>query len=89
KCRVEELNERFDFVVSRAVTSFPEFYGWVWRLGRPGQAGSQANGILYLKGGDLTEELREFTPRATTHEISQWFDEPFFLSKKIIYLPFS
>jgi 16S rRNA (guanine527-N7)-methyltransferase len=87
KCRVEELNENFDYVVSRAVTSFPEFHKWVYPLIKAGQAGSLANGIFYLKGGELSEELKNFTPIVKTYDISLWFEEAFFETKKVIYLP--
>ena len=62
--RVETLTERFDYVVSRAVTAMPEFVGWVWKLIEPGEQGSLPNGILYLKGGDLTEKRWSIPPNA-------------------------
>ncbi len=85
--RVEELNEKFDFVVSRAVTGFPEFSGWVRKLIRPGWSNDLPNGIIYLKGGDLEEELRPFAGKAVVQEISDYFEEECFVSKKIIFLP--
>ena len=56
-CRAEQLAERFDYVVSRAVTDMATFTGWVWPLVERGRRGTLPNGILYLKGGDLTDEL--------------------------------
>ena len=85
--RVEEMNEKFDFVVSRAVTSLPEFAGWVRKLIRPGGFNDIPNGIIYLKGGNLDEELRPFAGKAQVKEISEYFEEEYFVSKKIIFLP--
>ncbi len=85
--RVEELNEKFDFVVSRAVTGLPEFSGWVRKLIRPGWSNELPNGIIYLKGGDVDEELRSFAGKAVVQDISDYFEEECFVSKKIIFLP--
>ena len=85
--RVETLTERFDYVVSRAVTAMPEFVGWVWKLIEPGERGSLPNGILYLKGGDLTEELGRTGKRWYMYDIPRFFDEPFFETKKVVYTP--
>ncbi|WP_418982315.1 16S rRNA (guanine(527)-N(7))-methyltransferase RsmG [Alistipes sp.] len=85
--RVETLPERFDYVVSRAVTAMPEFVGWVWSRIERGQKGSLPNGILYLKGGDLAEELALTGKRWTVCEIARFFDEPFFETKKVVYTP--
>lgn len=83
--RVEQLNEQFDYVVSRAVTAMPEFVGWIWhKIGR-GQAGSLPNGILYLKGGDLAEELALTGKRWDLYDIHTLFDEEFFETKKVVY----
>lgn len=85
--RVETLSERFDYVVSRAVTAMPEFVKWVWpKLGR-GQRGSLPNGILYLKGGDLAEELARTGLRWDLYDIRTFFDEEFFETKKVVYTP--
>ena len=85
--RVETLTERFDYVVSRAVTAMPEFVGWVWKLIEPGEQGSLPNGILYLKGGDLAEELGRTGKRWYIYDIPRFFDEPFFETKKVVYTP--
>ncbi|MEG0807397.1 MAG: 16S rRNA (guanine(527)-N(7))-methyltransferase RsmG [Alistipes sp.] len=85
--RAEALTERFDYVVSRAVTEMAEFVNWIWsRMGR-GQRGTLPNGILYLKGGELAEELALTGKRWTIYEISAFFDEPFFETKKVVYTP--
>lgn len=85
--RVETLAERFDYVVSRAVTAMPEFVGWVWNRIERGQKGSLPNGILYLKGGDLAEELAMTGKRWYIYDIPRFFDEEFFETKKVVYTP--
>lgn len=85
--RVETLPTRYDYVVSRAVTAMPEFVGWVWKLLERGQRGTLPNGILYLKGGDLAEELARTGLRWTIYEISEFFADPFFETKKVVYTP--
>lgn len=85
--RVETLTERFDYVISRAVTAMPEFIGWVWKLVEKGQKGSLPNGILCLKGGDLAEELAQSSKRWYIYDIPRFFDEEFFDTKKVVYTP--
>ena len=85
--RVETLTERFDYAVSRAVTAMPEFVGWVWPLLRSGQHGTLPNGILYLKGGDLTEELAATGKHWERYAISDFFEEEFFETKQVVYTP--
>ena len=77
----------YDFVVSRAVTTLGEFVPWVKKKISKSQYNTLRNGILYLKGGDLTNELFPFRHKVKTWDISQWFDEEFFETKKVIYLP--
>jgi len=84
--RVEDLKEEADFVVSRAVAPFPQLYRWTIRLIRPGFRSGTANGLIALKGGELEEELRPFSGRVEVLPISEWFREPFFSTKKIVYL---
>lgn len=86
RARVEEHRGRYDFVISRAVTSFPEFIRLT--AGRIGEGGENTlkNGIIYLKGGDLTDELGSFVDRVRIWDIRQFFGESFFETKKIIYL---
>ena len=83
--RAEQLNERFDYVVSRAVTEMPTFVGWVWDKIERGRRGSLPNGILYLKGGDLTGELSRTRMKWTEYAVSDFFDEDFFATKKVVY----
>lgn len=83
--RVEQIPERFDYVVSRAVTAMPTFVGWVWNKIERGKKGTLHNGILYLKGGDLAEELALSAKRWDIYEISNFFSEEFFETKKVVY----
>ncbi|MBO5234723.1 MAG: 16S rRNA (guanine(527)-N(7))-methyltransferase RsmG [Alistipes sp.] len=83
--RVEQLDRRYDYVVSRAVTEMSRFVGWVWNKIEHGQRGTLPNGILYLKGGDLAEELALTRKRWTLYDISQFFEEEFFETKKVVY----
>ncbi len=83
--RVETLAERCDYVVSRAVTAMPQFVQWVWNKIERGQRGTLPNGILYLKGGDLAEELALTRKRWDVYAISDFFDEEFFETKKVVY----
>lgn len=85
--RVETLTERFDYVVSRAVTAMPAFVQWIWNRIERGQCGSLPNGILYLKGGDLAEELALTRLRWDVYDIPAFFDEEFFETKKVVYTP--
>lgn len=85
--RAETLPGRYDYVVSRAVTRMKEFAGWTWPLIERGRAGSLDNGILYLKGGDLAEELAEAGKPYELYPIRTWFDDDFFETKYVVYLP--
>ena len=85
--RAEELEGEYDFVVSRAVTTLGEFVPWVKKKVSKTQYNTLRNGILYLKGGDLTKELFPFRHKVKTWDISEWFEEEFFETKKVIYLP--
>ena len=83
--RVEQIPERFDYVVSRAVTEMPQFVKWIWSKIDRGQRGTLPNGILYLKGGDLKEELAATKMKWTELAISEFFEEEFFETKKVVY----
>ncbi len=83
--RVEKLKSKYDFVVSRAVTQMPKFVNWIRNKFEKENKNPLPNGILYLKGGDLTEELIQF-PKAEIHPISRFFSEEFFDTKKLVYL---
>ena len=84
--RAELVKQEFDFIVSRAVTNMPDFLNWVDVKILKKQNHELANGILYLKGGDLTEELKAF-PKATEYNLSDFFKEEFFETKKVVHLP--
>lgn len=84
--RVESLPAHYDYVVSRAVTNMSELMRWVWNKIDRGCKGSLRNGILVLKGGELTEELAASGRKFTLFDIRTLFDEEFFESKKVVYL---
>ncbi len=86
KARAETVLGKFDFIVSRAVTQMPEFVTWVRGKIKPENRHDLSNGILYLKGGDLSEELKTF-PKAVQYPISDFFDAEFFETKKVVHLP--
>ncbi|AEE19854.1 16S rRNA m(7)G-527 methyltransferase [Dokdonia sp. Hel_I_63] len=84
--RVETVKDQYDFVVSRAVAQMETFVHWV--KGRIAKKSTHElkNGILYLKGGDLTEELQKYTT-TTIYELPLFFEEEFFETKKVVHLP--
>ena len=84
--RAENVKGDFDFIVSRAVTNMPDFVSWVKDKIKKQQKHELKNGILYLKGGDLTEELQDF-PKASEYNISDFFEPDFFETKKVVHLP--
>ncbi len=85
--RVEQVKTRYDFVISRAVTRFDKFAAIAKKNVSSKQINSLKNGIIYLKGGDFTEEIQNFEKQITIYPISNYFTEPFFETKKIIHLP--
>ena len=85
--RAENVDHRFDFIVSRAVTRIGPFYNWVKTKFRNDSNHSLKNGILYLKGGDLDEELKESKLRYKLHNLNEFFSEDFFETKKVLYVP--
>lgn len=84
--RAEDIKGEFDFIVSRAVTLMPTFVSWVKDKIRKEQRHEIRNGILYLKGGDLTEELQVYR-NVTLYNLSDYFKEEFFETKKVVHLP--
>ena len=84
--RAEEVKGEFDFVVSRAVTTMPAFVKWVRSKVSKKQNHELRNGILYLKGGDLSEELATYTS-ATLYNLLDYFEEDFFETKNVVHLP--
>ncbi|SDJ19149.1 16S rRNA (guanine(527)-N(7))-methyltransferase RsmG [Flavobacterium noncentrifugens] len=84
--RAENVKGDFDFIVSRAVTNMPDFVSWIKGKIKKQNKHELKNGILYLKGGDLSEELKDF-PKATEYHISEFFPDEFFETKKVVHLP--
>ena len=84
--RVEDIDKTFDFIVSRAVAAMPTFVRWTRGRIAKKQRHELKNGILYLKGGDLTEELIDF-PKAVVYDLRDYFDEDFYETKKVVHLP--
>lgn len=84
--RVEALDDQFDFIVSRAVAAMPTFVSWVQGRIKKKSVHELKNGILYLKGGDLSEELKDYR-NVQIFELSEFFKEDFFKTKKMVYLP--
>lgn len=85
--RAEKLDDSYEFVVSRAVTRITPFVSWVKKNISRNSFHELRNGILYLKGGDLTEELAELKQKNRTYELSDYFSEEFFKTKKVVYVP--
>lgn len=84
--RAENIKQPFDFVVSRAVTRMPAFIEWVEKRFSPKCLNDFPNGILYLKGGDLTEELSGIDYHHNSFDLSDYFEEDFFETKKVVYV---
>ncbi len=84
--RAETIYEEFDFIVSRAVTAMPAFLPWCKGKFKKEQLHELRNGILYLKGGDLTEEMSTVKHRWVRHDLKQWFEDDFFETKAVIYV---
>lgn len=84
-CRVEEINDTYDFIVSRAVAQMETFVGWTKGKIAKKQNHDLKNGILYLKGGDLSEELKLYTS-TTIYDLPDYFEEDFFETKKVVHL---
>jgi 16S rRNA (guanine527-N7)-methyltransferase len=85
-CRAEQVKDKYDFIVSRAVTRMNKFIPWVKNKVHQEHNNKLANGILYLKGGDLEEELSEIRNYSNTEDISTYFSEEFFETKKVVYV---
>lgn len=83
--RAENVKKEFDFVVSRAVTNMPDFVLWLKNKIKNTSKNDLKNGILYLKGGDLSDELKDF-PKSELYDLSNFFDNDFFETKKVVHL---
>jgi len=86
--RAEELVRRYDFIISRAVTQMSNFYPWVKNKFKKEDINEFPNGIFYLKGGDVDEEMEDLNVSYVTYHLEDYFSEPFFEMKKVIYMPF-
>ncbi len=84
--RAENINKKFDFIVSRAVTAMPAFLTWVDKKFKKENINELPNGILYLKGGDLIEEMSTVKKHYRFHDLNKIFDEEFFETKKVVYV---
>jgi 16S rRNA (guanine527-N7)-methyltransferase len=85
-CRADQINQKFDFIVSRAVTSLKEFYPWIKDKFNKKSYGTLKNGVLYLKGGDLDQEIAESGLRdVKLFPIKNYFEEEFFETKFVVY----
>ncbi|MDZ4751266.1 MAG: 16S rRNA (guanine(527)-N(7))-methyltransferase RsmG [Flavobacteriales bacterium] len=84
--RAESVKAKFDFVLTRAVADLPQLVQWSRQLMSAKNNNAIPNGLICLKGGDLSEELKPFKKQAQVYELKSWFDEEFFETKKIVYL---
>lgn len=84
--RAENINQQFDFIVSRAVTAMPAFLKWTKDKFKKKSVHDLKNGILYLKGGDLTEEMKGVKKFYKTYDLKNIFEEVFFDTKKVVYV---
>jgi len=84
--RAEQVPGRFDFIVSRAVAPMTELVGWTFRKLESTNRHPLKNGWVVLKGGDILEEISLTKRKFKIHEIAQWFDDPFFETKKVVYV---
>ncbi|MEJ5963688.1 16S rRNA (guanine(527)-N(7))-methyltransferase RsmG [Pedobacter immunditicola] len=85
--RAEQVTDKYDFVVSRAVTRLIDFYPWVQGKFNKDSKNAIPNGILYLKGGELAEEIKESRLKAELYPLSDYFEEAFFETKFVVYIP--
>lgn len=87
--RAESLSGQYDFIIGRAVTETAQFIRLTRHLASRKSFNEKKNGYILLKGGDLEKELRPFLKSVEIAEISKWFEEPWFGTKKVVYMPFS
>ena len=84
--RAEKVKSQYDFIVSRAVTALPKFMAWTRGKIRAKSFNDLPNGILYLKGGDISEEIARWKKQSQVFPLSDYFEEEFFETKKVVYL---
>lgn len=85
--RAEQLTGKYDFVVSRAVTQLSEFVSWIRKNTSQNQQNAIPNGVIYLKGGNLDAEVRPYRKLVFVQNLSEYFDEEFFETKKLVHVP--
>ena len=85
--RAENIESSFDFIISRAVTQMNKFYYWVNQKVKIESVNDLNNGILYLKGGNLTEEMNKLGKQFREYSLNNYFSDPFFETKKVVYVP--
>lgn len=85
--RAEDVDQDFEFIVSRAVTRLSPFFYWVRNKISPNHFHSKKNGLILLKGGDLKEEIEELERKTKVVKLPSYFEEPFFETKKLVYVP--
>jgi hypothetical protein len=85
--RSEEVKEKFDFVVSRAVAELKELLAWSNGKIKKNQINALPNGLICLKGGDLDQELTGLRRDIEVYPLKDWFEEEFFMTKKLVYVP--
>ncbi len=85
--RIEHYQGKHDFVISRALTRFPRFVSWVRDNVAPGEQKGWKNGIFYLKGGDLHQDIQAYQNRLHVWNVDDFFEDPYFQDKKVLYLP--
>jgi len=86
QARAEDISGKYDFVVSRAVTTLPEFYSWVSHVLTKTKNNSSMSGVIYLKGGDLTAEIQSLNRKFRITNLSDYFTEEFFNTKKVVHI---
>lgn len=86
QARAEELSGNYDFVISRALTTIPQFYNWVSGIIANKNNNNLKNGIIYIKGGDFLDELKSIKKRYSIYPISEYFEEPFFETKNVVHI---
>ncbi len=85
-CRAESIDEKFDFIVSRAVSNIPLFMSWVQHKIKKETFNELKNGVLYIKGGDVDDEIKGIKQQSKSFAISDFYEEEFFKTKKILHI---
>lgn len=86
QARAESFKGNFDFVTARAVSTLPQFFQWTRHLVQAGHKQTLENGILYLKGGDVSAEIKQLKQPCDVYDIAEVFEEPYFETKRLIHI---